>query len=126
MHSNAERRNTGNKDFAARLTAARTDAGLSKRALAKILGKSSGAVSQWELAQVMPSPETMTDLAAAFGVSEAWLRYGEGTPAHSVKPARKPTRQSSLAEDIRRVERQLSEALAALQTLAARIEHRSE
>ena len=65
------------KGFAARLSEARRERGLSMRAVDKRAGISPGSTRSLE-AGTMPSLDTLELIAKALGVSPAWLAYGEG------------------------------------------------
>lgn len=61
----------------ARIYKARKDANLSQEALANAVGKTRGAVAQWEAGDVHPRPSTLAAIAKATGVSLSWLQTGE-------------------------------------------------
>lgn len=50
---------------------------VTQTALAKTLGVSPGAVSQWENGTTEPSLAVLPKLAQALGVSAGWLAFGE-------------------------------------------------
>lgn len=56
-----------------RIKTARQAAKLSQQALADLLGKSQGAVSQWEQGLTVPEFDAALPLARALGVSLDWL-----------------------------------------------------
>ncbi len=60
-----------------RIYKARSDAKLSQEGLAKAVGKTRGAVAQWEAGDVHPRPATLAAIAKATGVSLGWLQTGE-------------------------------------------------
>lgn len=60
----------------ARLAAARTEAGLSKKALAEVAQLSRGAVLYIEEGKTMPTVATAEQLAGALGIAAIWLAYG--------------------------------------------------
>jgi transcriptional regulator with XRE-family HTH domain len=51
---------------------------IDRRDVAKAADASPSSVTRWENGEVWPGEETMTALAAYFGVNKSWLRYGEG------------------------------------------------
>jgi transcriptional regulator with XRE-family HTH domain len=61
------------KDFGRRLEEIRTDAGLTQTALAKALNTSQSAISQMESGEREPSFDMLRRLAAALGVTLAYL-----------------------------------------------------
>ncbi len=65
------------KGFAARLSEARRERGLSMRAVDKRAGISPGSTRSLE-AGTMPSLDTLELISKALGVSPAWLAFGEG------------------------------------------------
>lgn len=48
--------------------------------VARALGVSGAAVSDWEADKATPRDETLKALAEFLGVSAGYLRYGEGAP----------------------------------------------
>src|ERR1022692_3505936 len=60
----------------ARLTLARHIAGRSKRQLADAIGKTAAAVTQFELGQARPSPETLAACAEALGLPVTFFAAG--------------------------------------------------
>jgi transcriptional regulator with XRE-family HTH domain len=73
--------------FARALQRARTDCGLSQRALAAAVGVSQAAVSQWLLGQASPKPERVAALEEALHLEPqslarllGQLPYGEDEP----------------------------------------------
>ena len=64
-------------ELSARIHQARTDAKLSQEGLAKAVGKTRGAVAQWESGDVHPRPSTLAAIAKATGKSLGWLQTGE-------------------------------------------------
>jgi transcriptional regulator with XRE-family HTH domain len=79
------------KGFAARLSEARRERGLSMRAVDKRAGISPGSTRSLE-AGTMPSLDTLELISKALGVSPAWLAYGEG-------PREDPRRRSHQSPD---------------------------
>ncbi len=65
------------KGFAARLSEARQERGLSMRAVDKRAGISPGSTRSME-AGTMPALDTLELVAKALGVSPSWLAYGIG------------------------------------------------
>ena len=65
------------KGFAARLSEARRERGLSMRAVDSLADISPGSTRSLE-AGTMPSLDTLELIAKALGVSPAWLAFGEG------------------------------------------------
>lgn len=65
-----------------RIYKARNDAKMTQDDLAKAVGKTRGAVAQWESGEVRPRHKTLVDIAAATDKSLFWLLNGgeEGTP----------------------------------------------
>jgi transcriptional regulator with XRE-family HTH domain len=68
----------------ARIFHARKEAGLSQEALAVAVGKTRGAVAQWESGDVHPRPATLAAIAKATGKSLSWLQTGEDSGGLSV------------------------------------------
>ncbi len=68
----------------ARILKARKDAGMSQEALAEAVGKTRGAVAQWESGEVRPRHSTLVEIAKATGKSLVWLESGEETGGLSV------------------------------------------
>lgn len=66
-------------DLNARIKKARLDAKLSQDDLAKAVGKTRGAVAQWESGDVRPRHSTLQAVAVATGKSLLWLESGEET-----------------------------------------------
>ena len=67
--------------LATRLKRARKLAGLTRMALAERASVSESTALYVELGQQMPTVGTATRLAAALGLSAAWLAYGFGEPS---------------------------------------------
>ena len=63
----------------ARILKARKDAGMSQEQLATAVGKTRGAVAQWESGEVRPRHSTLAAVAKATGKSLVWLESGEET-----------------------------------------------
>lgn len=63
-----------------RIRAVRTsaDVKMSMAKFAEVLGVTSGAVSQWENNQKMPSNAVIVLISKQFRINETWLRTGEG------------------------------------------------
>lgn len=81
------------KSFAARLSEARRERGLSMRAVDKRAGISPGSTRSLE-AGTMPSLDTLELISKALGVSPAWLAYGEG-PRELVRRNRRDDQQGA-------------------------------
>lgn len=64
--------------FAARLRLARKQSGLTRLALAQKAGVSDAIVRYLEADERLPTVETIARLAAALGLSAAWLAFGQG------------------------------------------------
>lgn len=60
-----------------RIAKARNDAGLSQQKLAERTGVTRGAVTQWESGKAHPRLATLKKIAAATGVTLAWLQTGQ-------------------------------------------------
>lgn len=62
--------------------------------VARGVGAGQSSVSRWENGEVFPTDDAMGKLAAFYGVTRAWLRYGEGEKwadpkeTRAMKPAR--------------------------------------
>jgi phage repressor protein C with HTH and peptisase S24 domain len=69
---------TKNDEIGARLKKARKDAGLTQVDVAKALGVTFGAVSQWAYSQTSPKGRNLIALAKLYKVGPAWLSHGEG------------------------------------------------
>jgi transcriptional regulator with XRE-family HTH domain len=63
-----------------RIKVARLASGLSQEALGALVGKTKGAVSQWEQGTTTPGGEGIVPLARALGVSLDWLLGSDVTP----------------------------------------------
>lgn len=63
-------------ELKARIFKARTDAKMTQEELAKAVGKTRGAVAQWESGEVRPRHTTLTSIAAATGKDLSWLLNG--------------------------------------------------
>lgn len=63
-------------ELKARIFKARTDARLTQEQLATAIGKTRGAVAQWESGEVRPRHSTLTAVAAATGKTLHWLESG--------------------------------------------------
>jgi len=50
---------------------------MTQRKLGDLVGVENTEVSRWERGEFRPGPQSLAKLAEAFGVSEAWLVYGE-------------------------------------------------
>lgn len=63
-------------DLNQRIYLARTKAGLTQEGLADAVGKTRGAVSQWESGEARPRHATLKSIAKATGVDLLWLESG--------------------------------------------------
>lgn len=63
-------------ELKARIFKARTDAKMTQGDLAKAVGKTRGAVAQWESGEVRPRHNTLVAIAEATGRSIMWLLHG--------------------------------------------------
>ena len=61
--------------------AARSGRAVTQTALAKAVGVTPGAVSQWENGTTEPNLSVLPKLAQALGVSAGWLAFGEEAAA---------------------------------------------
>lgn len=59
-----------------RIAKARTDGNLTQKQLAKAVGKSRAAVTQWESGKNRPKHSTIVDIANATGTTVMWLENG--------------------------------------------------
>lgn len=65
-------------DISSRISAIIRSSGLTKTAFSKKIGLSQPFVSQLASGDASPSDRTIVDICREFGVSEHWLRTGEG------------------------------------------------
>lgn len=65
-------------DISSRISAVIKSSGLTKTAFSKKIGLSQPFVSQLASGDATPSDRTIVDVCREFGVSEHWLRTGEG------------------------------------------------
>lgn len=65
-------------DISSRISAVIKSSGLTKTAFSKKIGLSQPFVSQLASGDASPSDRTIVDICREFGVSEHWLRTGEG------------------------------------------------
>ena len=63
-----------------RIEAARIDRGITREALADLVGVKAPAVARWERGTASPSSETREAVARALGVCPIWLRDGADAP----------------------------------------------
>lgn len=63
-------------DLNARIFKARSDAKMTQEELAKAVGKTRGAVAQWESGEVRPRHTTLVAIAEATGAGIFWLMHG--------------------------------------------------
>ena len=76
-------------ELKARILKARTDAKMTQEQLAKAVGKTRGAVAQWESGEVHPRHSTLQAVAKATNKPIVWLSNGVGdeveSPAHGLE-----------------------------------------
>lgn len=65
-------------DISSRISSVIKSSGLTKTAFSKKIGLSQPFVSQLASGDASPSDRTIVDICREFGVSENWLRTGEG------------------------------------------------
>lgn len=65
-------------DISSRISTVIKSSGLTKTAFSKKIGLSQPFVSQLASGDASPSDRTIVDICREFGVSEQWLRTGEG------------------------------------------------
>jgi transcriptional regulator with XRE-family HTH domain len=96
--------------FASNLRIARRTSGLPQQALGETLGVSTNTISYWENGRTQPMPEKIPAIAAALGVTEAFLRTGsEASYADS-----NPDGSETIAFDIEQLRRKIASALGML------------
>ena len=89
------------KEFGRRLAQLRREKAVAdhkdvdRRDVAKAVDASPSSVTRWENGEVFPGEDTMQALAAYFGVTPAWLRYGAGqrgavAPIEAEEPVAEP------------------------------------
>lgn len=61
-----------------RIRAVRKHFGLTQAGFAEALGVSMSAAQKWDIGDTVPSGTTLKLICDRFGVSETWLRTGEG------------------------------------------------
>lgn len=61
-----------------RIKEVRKAAGLTQQKFAEAIGLKRNTVGNYEIELISPSDRTITDICRVFGVSEKWLRTGEG------------------------------------------------
>lgn len=59
--------------------AARERRDIAQRDVARAVGVSAASLSRYEAGDTLPDDEVIERLAAYYGVSRSWLRYGEGS-----------------------------------------------
>ncbi|MGB1090538.1 MAG: helix-turn-helix transcriptional regulator, partial [Oceanobacter sp.] len=69
-----------------RIRQLRKKAGLTQKELAKQVGVSAPAVTQWEGDEQLPKTDHAERLAMALKTNWQWIRYGEGQPTQSIAP----------------------------------------
>jgi SOS-response transcriptional repressor LexA len=68
-----QKRNIGHMSFGDTLKKLRAQAGLSQRALAKMLGLSPAAIQRWEAGEVLPQAGRIREISSALGVTQTEL-----------------------------------------------------
>ena len=61
-----------------RIKLVRTSIGKTQQAFADGIGLKRNTIANYEIGQIQPSDRTIGDICREFGVSEVWLRTGEG------------------------------------------------
>lgn len=69
-----------------RIRRLRTQAGLTQLQLAELVGVARSTVTQWELGASVPRAQRLGAIAAALGVGESELAYGEERPREPLVP----------------------------------------
>lgn len=70
------------KEFGLRLAQERRKKGLAeqrdltRRDVARVIGVAESTFGRWEMGEAMPREREFAELAAYYGVTRAWLRYG--------------------------------------------------
>ena len=80
-----------------RIAAAREEAGMTAKQLAKRLGVKTSTLEDWEEDRADPRANRLTTMAGMLGVSVVWLLTGEG--AGVTPPARHPAQAAGHAVD---------------------------
>lgn len=99
------------KNFSQRLSALRTEKGLSKSGLARALGVTPTCVWNWEEGNTHPRADALARLAAKLGTTPEFLELGSGGNVHHLEfdaPA-----QTRPGESVAEVVRRAREAVAA-------------
>lgn len=65
-------------EISERIKLVRQASGKTQQAFADIIGLKRNTIANYEIGQVKPSDRTIADICREFGVSEHWLRTGEG------------------------------------------------
>jgi transcriptional regulator with XRE-family HTH domain len=68
--------------------AAREHRDITQRDVARAVGLTSAAISNYEKGGTIPNDDILAKLAAFYGVRPSWLRYGEGEKLDVKAPAR--------------------------------------
>ena len=71
-----------------RIKKARTDKGLTLQQLGEAAGVSAQAAQQWEEGGNIPRVKRLSAIAAALGVSEVWLQFGDESATQAPPPPR--------------------------------------
>ena len=74
------------------MKAAREARDVDQKAIAKAIGASESAVSRWENGESIPKDQWLLKLAHYFGVTPAWLRYGQEPREEDRAPVAPATR----------------------------------
>ena len=61
-----------------RIKLVRTTVGVTQQSFADTIGLKRNTIANYEIGQIQPSDRTIADICREFGVSEVWLRTGEG------------------------------------------------
>lgn len=96
--------------------AARSGRAVTQTALAKAVGVTPGAVSQWENGTTEPNLSVIPKLAHALGVSPGWLAFGEDGP-ELINPA---TDRKLTDEEVQRARDTVAAARASKSAAAKR------
>lgn len=106
--------------FARRLSKSIQDRGFTAADLARLIGVSNTAVSNWVNGRTIPRPQTLADIARALGVTEQYLLAG-------VANAAPPPRSRTISEIIDTAQREIASASGMpLDRVRVRVEYLSE
>ena len=104
------------KEIGSRIARARAENGMTRDELGSQLGVRPATIRRWESGQATPRPNRMSTIAGILGVSVSWLLIGHGES---------PTADGELARikgDLARVRRGLTDTLAEVDAMSARID----